>query len=346
MDEKKIEKPGYERIFDATFHVSAFLCKELLIPLTNEAFGLKLPRDTRVVFLSELQTVRGADGKSRNRVMDTLVSFPQAPGLSEKVRFHFECESRAGNIILRIVEYALMEGVKTAEKAEDGALDVYLPHSVIIYLNSTKNIPDKAEIRMHTPAGVIKYKVPAICLKRYSLEELFERELFILIPFYILRYRDKLAEIEADEAKIRKLSEEIREIERKLDEAAETGSLSLETADRIRESFRIVEGYLLKDSSKIKQEVKSMDGKWEKDWYVIDDPLFYKEEGREEGREERLVDQICKKLRKGKDVPQIADEVEEDEIRVKMICDIAERFEPDYETEKVFEAVQKELIEA
>lgn len=68
------------------------------------------------------------------------------------------------------------------------------------------------------------------------------------------------------------------------------------------------------------------------------------EEGREEGEESHLVEQICKKLRRGKNVEQISDEVEEDIVRVKMICDIAEKFAPDYDHEEVFAAVWKELL--
>ncbi len=72
-----------------------------------------------------------------------------------------------------------------------------------------------------------------------------------------------------------------------------------------------------------------------------------REEGREEGRKEgreagedhHLVEQICKKLRRGKDVEQIADEVEEDLTRVSGICDVAERFSPDYDPDEVFKAV-------
>ena len=62
------------------------------------------------------------------------------------------------------------------------------------------------------------------------------------------------------------------------------------------------------------------------------------------GEERRLVDQICKKLRRGKDVEQIADEVEEDVYRVQRICDIAEKYAPDYDTKAVFKDVEKELL--
>ena len=65
---------------------------------------------------------------------------------------------------------------------------------------------------------------------------------------------------------------------------------------------------------------------------------MFKEEGREEGRYFHLISQICRKLRKGKTVEQIADELEEDEARVKAICDAAEEFAPDYDEEKVMTA--------
>ena len=68
--------------------------------------------------------------------------------------------------------------------------------------------------------------------------------------------------------------------------------------------------------------------------------------GKEIGKDERLVGQICRKLRRMMSISQIAREVEEDEVRVKLICDIAERFAPDYDEQKVFEAVQKELMDA
>ncbi len=65
---------------------------------------------------------------------------------------------------------------------------------------------------------------------------------------------------------------------------------------------------------------------------------MFKEEGREEGREEYLISLICRKLRKGKSIEQIADELEEDEVRVKAICGIADEFAPDYDEEKVMQA--------
>ncbi len=60
-----------------------------------------------------------------------------------------------------------------------------------------------------------------------------------------------------------------------------------------------------------------------------------REEGHVEGDTGRLVNQICKKLKKGMSVAQIADAVEEDEARVQTITDVAQKYAPDYDVEKI-----------
>ncbi len=77
---------------------------------------------------------------------------------------------------------------------------------------------------------------------------------------------------------------------------------------------------------------------------MIDIFDVYEKRGETRGEDRHLIEQICKKLHRGKDVEQIADEVEEDITRVEMICNIAERFAPEYDTDKVFAAVEKELL--
>lgn len=62
-------------------------------------------------------------------------------------------------------------------------------------------------------------------------------------------------------------------------------------------------------------------------------------EGREEGREMVIISQVCKKLLKGKSISQIADELEEDEAHIKTICDIAAKYAPEYDAEKILEEV-------
>ena len=70
---------------------------------------------------------------------------------------------------------------------------------------------------------------------------------------------------------------------------------------------------------------------------------LFKEEGREEGQEHHLIRQICRKLRKGKEPAQIADELEEDETKVRAICNSLKSFAPEYKEEQVIKAITERI---
>lgn len=60
-------------------------------------------------------------------------------------------------------------------------------------------------------------------------------------------------------------------------------------------------------------------------------------EGRTEGEIKKLVDLVCRKLAKGKDSEAIAEDLEEDLKKVRCICDIAAKYAPDYDREKILQ---------
>lgn len=64
--------------------------------------------------------------------------------------------------------------------------------------------------------------------------------------------------------------------------------------------------------------------------------------GEERGRENKLVEQVCRKLQKGKNVELIAEELEEDIDYVAEICKAAENAAPDYDPRVVYRAWKKE----
>ncbi len=64
-------------------------------------------------------------------------------------------------------------------------------------------------------------------------------------------------------------------------------------------------------------------------------------EGRTEGESYRLVNQVCRKLRKGKEPERIAEELEEEVGLIQSICQAAEEFGPEYDEGKVFDAFFK-----
>ncbi len=65
------------------------------------------------------------------------------------------------------------------------------------------------------------------------------------------------------------------------------------------------------------------------------------EKGKKEGENKHLIEQICKKLAKGKSVEVIADEVEESADRVQEICNVIGEISTDYDVDKIYEAMSK-----
>ena len=58
-------------------------------------------------------------------------------------------------------------------------------------------------------------------------------------------------------------------------------------------------------------------------------------EAAEEAKTNSLVTLICKKLKKNMTIAQIADAVEEDESRVQLIVDVARKYAPEYDVDKI-----------
>ncbi len=63
--------------------------------------------------------------------------------------------------------------------------------------------------------------------------------------------------------------------------------------------------------------------------------------GQQIGQELKLIEIVCKKLKKNKTAKQIADELEEEITDIEKIYAVAEKFAPDYDVKKIYEALKK-----
>lgn len=68
-------------------------------------------------------------------------------------------------------------------------------------------------------------------------------------------------------------------------------------------------------------------------------------EGRSEGEERLLIKMICKKLQKGRTpediVEEMEEELEEEPEKIRRICEAAAEYEPDYDNEKIYQALHE-----
>ena len=63
------------------------------------------------------------------------------------------------------------------------------------------------------------------------------------------------------------------------------------------------------------------------------------EEGRQEGSQTKLIDLVCRKLRKGKDANEIADALEEELPVVERICKAARELGTDCDVQKIYQKI-------
>ena len=62
------------------------------------------------------------------------------------------------------------------------------------------------------------------------------------------------------------------------------------------------------------------------------------ERGIERGEDLKIIEQVCKKIKKGKDAERIAEELEEEYGKISSICDVAVKFAPGYDYSKIYSA--------
>ena len=88
----------------------------------------------------------------------------------------------------------------------------------------------------------------------------------------------------------------------------------------------------LTELDEIVQEVKESE-----EWETVSMSIYSRgiQKGKEEGENRKLIEQICKKLKKNKSVECIAEELEESPENIQQICTIAAAYAPDYDCDKI-----------
>lgn len=78
--------------------------------------------------------------------------------------------------------------------------------------------------------------------------------------------------------------------------------------------------------------------KWRQEYMKLEVMMWdSRREGKAEGRIERDIELICRKLVKGKNPETIAEELEDSLDTVQRICDIAQKYAPNYDVESILE---------
>lgn len=141
-------------------------------------------------------------------------------------KYHLECESSPpdGKITIRLFEYDAQIALDEGEVTEE-TLTVTFPNTAVLYLRAYQKTPDKMKYVIVTPGGTVHYDVPIMKVQTYSIDAIFEKELLMLIPFYIFSHEKSFSEYNSNEQKLEKLKAEYHDILGRLDKLEQQGVL-------------------------------------------------------------------------------------------------------------------------
>ena len=188
--------------------------------------------------------------------------------------YHLECQStRDGQILIRMVEYGTRIALEHARFDPDGErLILELPRSALIYLrggmqknNGREKNGVKAEkltmgrVCLRVEGKELEFGIPTLNAQAYTLDEIFEKKLYMLIPFYFLRFEKDL---NGDAA----LNDTIGEMEllaRKIVQTHQEGKLSEQEARFISATARVIIRHIMRKYARKDRErmEKTMGGR-------------------------------------------------------------------------------------
>ena len=148
----------------------------------------------------------------------------------------------------------------TSFKIVGDTLKVEIPHSAILFLRCDTSTPDQMRIEMRTPGGTVRFDVLVMKSQRYGIDEIFEKNLLFLIPFYIFSHESRFVEYNKDKGKLESLKAEYIDIRNRLDDLLESGQISAYTRKIIMEMSNKVVENLARKYKNVREGVKSIMG--------------------------------------------------------------------------------------
>ena len=206
-------------IFDDVFRTMIEKMPYLAVPLINEVFHTSYPEDVKITQLRNEHQQK--DGEI---ITDSCL-------LIGKKMYHIECQSTDDTTMaIRMIEYDFAIAVENAEK-QGRRYRIEFPRSCVLFLRNSGNTPDYLEADVIFLDGKTHvYSIPAIKMADYTKDHIFEKNLLMLLPFYIMRYEKKKHDMRKNPELLQVLLNEYDEIRMNLEkELTETGKAELYT---------------------------------------------------------------------------------------------------------------------
>ena len=205
------EATDHSTIFDDVFRTIAQKMPQLLIPLINEVFHTSYSEE------EHFEQLRNEHYEKYGTVItDSIIQ------IGNHI-YHLECQSsKDKTMVIRMFEYDISIAIEHASYENDEIWEIEFPQSCVLYIRNHRDLPDYHEaVVKFADEQKMRYRVPILQAKKYTVDRIFEKRLLILLPYHILRYEHFLKHNGMDTRKLQQLLADFREINRRLEETAE-----------------------------------------------------------------------------------------------------------------------------
>ena len=208
--------------YDDVFKTLLNDCTQLIIPVINEIFGENYRGDERITDSRNEYYIYITDTTTKEKITDSCFTIH---GTVDK-NYHIECQSTTdGSMVVRMFEYDAQVALHHGE-VKSHILTLDFPNSAVIYLRHTSKTPEFMTVKIKTPGTKAEYQIPIMKIQRYSIDEIFEKNLLFLIPFHIFCYEKDFPEYNTNEEKLKELMQEFLRMRSRLDVLCDQGEIT------------------------------------------------------------------------------------------------------------------------
>ena len=209
--------------YDDVFRTSLHDCTHLAIPLLNRLFHESLPRDAPIYLRQNEHFSPTAEGELKKLVSDSNI-LVGPPG--SETSYHLECQSTsAGGMLFRMLRYDMSIAMEDAIRSNGGPA-MHCPRAGVLYLRKAPAGQQDVMLAGQAPREPDwHYRMEVLSVADYSLDELFDEELLILLPFHLFAYEHRFALYNEDDKAYAQLIATYVDLKRRLEELVLRGEI-------------------------------------------------------------------------------------------------------------------------
>ena len=176
-------------IFDYSFKRIMALQSPVIINFINSIFEVNHSLNSKITY----NLTENVDDNLKKTIADTIIT------INDTDSYHIEAQMYKDDksIMLRMFEYGYNHSKRSPEDVYNSSgvrcgIKLTFPKQVVIYLDSGGKIPNEYSITLRVNGNKeYTFKIPTIKFQKESLESIIEKHMIILLPFKLLKVRNR-----------------------------------------------------------------------------------------------------------------------------------------------------------